>query len=508
MKATGACVLTSLLMVVLRSSAPAQWIIDQNADLVLGQKDFVSSAPGAGPDSLFAPTDVAIDPLTRKLFVADIANNRVLRWGRVDSLTSGQPAEAVFGQPDMESTGAATAANRMNFPTAIAIDKAGRLWVADALNNRVLRIDSAGFRPSGSPADGVLGQPNFTSNGSGLARDSMNYVRGIAVDDAGHLWVADQSNQRVLRFDDAASKPNGAKADGVLGQPDFTTFHDTLAQNSFLLPRGLTVDSHGRLYVADSYGCRVLRFDDAAAKPNGGNADGVLGEPDFDTLNPGVSQSSMAQPWGVEVDASGRLYVSEDAGSRVTWFDSAYAKPNGANADGVLGEPDFVTNTGGTAKNLLSSPWGACIDPVQNTLWVADASNNRVLRFTASSPLLSVAASVTRPTQYLLEQNYPNPFNPTTTIQYSIGGVVALSGAHFSGDFPERSRGVEGRAYTYVRLVVYDVLGREVGVLVNGVQPAGNYTVRFDGSALASGMYLYRLNAGSFTETRRMMLLK
>ena len=91
------------------------------------------------------------------------------------------------------------------------------------------------------------------------------------------------------------------------------------------------------------------------------------------------------------------------------------------------------------------------------------------------------------PTSFGLYQNYPNPFNPTTTIQYHIGGVVAS---------------------TNVRLVVYDILGREVATLVNEVERPGRYTVHFDGSSLASGVYFYRLVAGSFSKTKNMILLK
>ncbi len=112
------------------------------------------------------------------------------------------------------------------------------------------------------------------------------------------------------------------------------------------------------------------------------------------------------------------------------------------------------------------------------------------------------------PATFALRQNYPNPFNPTTTIVYTIGGVVALSGAHFSGDFPERSRGVEGRAYTNVRLVVYDILGREIAVLLNERKAPGSYSVEFDGSKIASGIYFYRLTAGALNLTRKMVLMR
>jgi len=88
------------------------------------------------------------------------------------------------------------------------------------------------------------------------------------------------------------------------------------------------------------------------------------------------------------------------------------------------------------------------------------------------------------PSEYRLAQNYPNPFNPGTVIEYSI---------------PKSS---------FVTLKVYDVLGREIATLVNGEQTAGSYTTQFDATNLANGTYLYKLQAGSYTETKKMVVLK
>ena len=88
------------------------------------------------------------------------------------------------------------------------------------------------------------------------------------------------------------------------------------------------------------------------------------------------------------------------------------------------------------------------------------------------------------PDEYSLSQNYPNPFNPSTTIKFSV---------------PQQSN---------VVLKVYDILGSEVANLVNETLDAGNYTINFDASQFASGMYVYKLTAGSFTTTKKMMLLK
>ncbi len=88
------------------------------------------------------------------------------------------------------------------------------------------------------------------------------------------------------------------------------------------------------------------------------------------------------------------------------------------------------------------------------------------------------------PTRFSLGQNYPNPFNPSTTISYSI---------------PQRS---------YVTLKVYDMLGKEVSVLVNEEKNAGSYIIKFNGSTLSSGIYFYKLQAGNFTQTKKLILLK
>ena len=85
---------------------------------------------------------------------------------------------------------------------------------------------------------------------------------------------------------------------------------------------------------------------------------------------------------------------------------------------------------------------------------------------------------------FSLHQNYPNPFNPSTHIQFDITSQVN------------------------VRLNVYDILGREVAVLVNRNMVSGDHSVVFDGGNLQSGFYLYRLKAGKFTQTKKMLLVK
>ncbi len=98
----------------------------------------------------------------------------------------------------------------------------------------------------------------------------------------------------------------------------------------------------------------------------------------------------------------------------------------------------------------------------------------------------------TTPTEYKLEQNYPNPFNPSTKIRYSIPNVTL--------------RQAQGDNMTTLK--VYDILGNEVKTLVNEQKAAGYYEVEFNASQFASGVYVYRLQSGSFVSTKKMMVLK
>jgi hypothetical protein len=101
-----------------------------------------------------------------------------------------------------------------------------------------------------------------------------------------------------------------------------------------------------------------------------------------------------------------------------------------------------------------------------------------------NSVVTSIDPNINTPERYSLSQNYPNPFNPSTSIAYAIP-VKEL-----------------------VRIKIFDMLGKEIAVLVNEVKQAGSYAVNFDASGLSSGIYYYRLESGSFTETRKMILVK
>lgn len=128
----------------------------------------------------------------------------------------------------------------------------------------------------------------------------------------------------------------------------------------------------------------------------------------------------------------------------------------------------------------------------KNREYVLTSEPSQVLTPVFFDNLVSVDDDVNNiPNSFRLEQNYPNPFNPSTTIKYSIPFAVGMNAST-----------------TKVSLIVYDILGKDVALLVNKQQSAGNYSVEFNANNLPTGIYFYQIIADQFKETKKMILLK
>ncbi|MCF6269042.1 MAG: S8 family serine peptidase [Melioribacteraceae bacterium] len=157
-----------------------------------------------------------------------------------------------------------------------------------------------------------------------------------------------------------------------------------------------------------------------------------------------------------------------------------------ADVSSVISAGPFEIKADSTLVVAFSLSSGIDLNSIQNSV-----ANSRVKYNSILTNILDEESEL--PTEFSLSQNYPNPFNPSTTIKYSIPVGVTFN--------------------TTTKLIVYDILGREVATLVNQNQKAGNYEMKFSANAFAggeltSGIYFYRLTSGSFAATKKLMLLK
>jgi hypothetical protein len=198
---------------------------------------------------------------------------------------------------------------------------------------------------------------------------------------------------------------------------------------------------------------------------------------------------------GTAQGSVGGVYISSDNGvnwtlsQSITWVTSLI----------TIGSNIFVGSYGdGVWRSTnLGNSWSQINDGLGSGAYYVlslGADNQYIFAGTGASsiwrrPLSQVVTDTEeetnlQPKEFSLNQNYPNPFNPSTSIQYQVSSTLNVS------------------------LKVYDVLGNEVASLVSEEKPAGTYEVKFSAAELSSGMYFYRLQAGNFVETKKMLLLK
>ncbi|OGR81724.1 MAG: hypothetical protein A2X32_09585 [Elusimicrobia bacterium GWC2_64_44] len=379
---------------ILKYNSPS--VSGQAAVLVLGQPNFTSNAASLSQGGLNNPVSVAV-AASGAVWTADFGNNRVIKYnapganGPQAALVLGQAAFNV-GQPNR---GGAAAANTLNMPAGVAAS-GNDVWVADNGNNRVLKYVSPGANgaAAGVELGQANYTADLANRGAATAADiSLAGPQGVAVDAAGNLWVADALNSRLLWYPAAAA--DGAAGTLVLGQKDFLhSAVNTPAAGSLYGPSATAIDAvSGRLYAADYNNNRVLWWNTAAAFTNGRAADGVLGQADFTSVLPNrggaAAANTMNGPNSVAVNAAGQLLVSDHNNSRILGFAGAPATGNAAIL--VLGQADFLTTTPGLTQAVIAGAAALAFDAAGN-LWAADAVNNRVLRF--DTPFASGALAV------------------------------------------------------------------------------------------------------------------
>ncbi len=379
-----------------------------DADLVLGQLDFVSNRRWDGDAreklQLNTPSGLHWAPDGR-LYVTD-SRNRVLVYRNPSN--NAQQAERVLGflivAPGQPTPQPVNDTNLRTPESVFVLD--GTPYVVDTGNNRILRFPSPDtwapesltfFSP---PARDVIGQDNFNGGdtnrgGAGPTSFSLNQPVDAAVLN-NNLFVVDADNNRVVVIPGGA--PFNQPANKVFGQILFDANSPNLIEGRefFFIGSLLGVTYRGGgmaldgniLYVADTLNNRVLGFRDIRAISLGRPADLIIGQvspdrslpnsPNGRTTSP--SQEGLYLPHSVAVDAQGNLFVADSGNGRVLRFPRPFDTPGPQRANLVLGQPNFALKITDPTPRNMSFPVGLAFTN-NGSLLVSDLLHNRVLYF-------------------------------------------------------------------------------------------------------------------------------
>lgn len=294
------------------------------------------------------------------IYVADIVNNRVRRIDSAGTITtvagSGTPGEC-------GDVGPATSIC-LNSPSGVAVDAAGNLFIADQRNHRVRRVDAGGAITT------VAGNGTFESCGDGGPATSacVGNPFGVAVDNSGNLFIGEWANNRVRKVDSAGTITTvaGNGTEGFCGDNGPAT---SACLNH---PGSVAVDAAGNLFIGDAWNHRVRKVGAT------GTITTVAGTGAMRFCGDGhaAATACLAFPFGVAVDAIGNLFIADTHNHRVRKVDTAGTITTVAG----IGTGDFCGDGGNGTQACLDHPYGVIVSGAgaTDTLLIADTLNSRV----------------------------------------------------------------------------------------------------------------------------------
>ncbi|MDE0435497.1 MAG: M12 family metallopeptidase [Bryobacterales bacterium] len=352
-------------------SSPPAWPVTVPVTLIVIAADWeqqledaITGDGGLAVDAqLRSPQDVAVDA-AGNLFFSDALNRRIRK---VDS--SGTISTiAGTGVEGYSGDGGPAIDAQLSYPASLTVDADGNLFIADTGTQRIRRVDSSGIVTT-IAGTGVRG---FAGDGGPAIQAQIDRPRGVAVDAAGNLFIADSRNRRIRKVDPSgniSTFPRGYSSDGV-----------TLSGS----PAGVAVDSAGNLFFTNTTNSNVFRVDPsgtitqiAGIWRSGYSGDG----------GPAIN-AHLRGPSDVTVDAAGNLYIADEYNYRIRRVDSSGIITTIAGT-GVRG---FSGDGGPAVQAQLAGPRGVAVDTAGN-LYIADHGNHRIRKVDPSGTITTVAGS-------------------------------------------------------------------------------------------------------------------
>ena len=290
-----------------KSTTPA-WPFTVPVTLIVNPDplDTISSLPGDGGPAVEAklawPTGVTVDA-AGNLYIADPEDQRIRRVDPSGTIST----FAGTGERGFDGDGGTALLARFSSPTDVEVDTAGNLYIADSGNHRIRKVDPSGIITTIAGTD----ERGFDGDGGPAVEARLNLPRGMAVDAAGNLFIADASNHCIRRV-----APSGTISTVAgTGERSFGGDYGPAVQAMLSFPTGVTVDAAGNLYIATTYRIDRVNSSGRIYTVAGTGVTGFSGDGGPATL------ARVDAPSGVAVDAAGNLFIADTANHRIRRVD-------------------------------------------------------------------------------------------------------------------------------------------------------------------------------------------
>jgi sugar lactone lactonase YvrE len=392
---------------------------------VAGSREYGDGGP-ATEANLFMPTGAAMDACGN-LYIADNYRHRV-RKVDADGIITTVAGNGIDGYSG--DGGLATEA-QLYYPSGIAVDTLGNLYIADSSNYRVRKVDANGII-STFAGNGDWG---YSGDGGPAAQAQLDHPLDVAVDALGNVYIADAGNNRIRKVDTNGiiSTFAGSGIAGYSGAGNFGGDGGPATQALMSWPAGVALDSSGNVYIADHNNSRIRKVDTngviATVAGSGDEGYGGDGGP--------ATEAQLQVPLDVAIDTSGNLYIADYYNDRI----------RKVNTNGIIttvaggGTPpdpglEFWGDGGPATQAVLRLAQGIAVDTSGN-LYIADTDNNRIRKVVGLSKGATIIGKITDSSTHMplseitvIIKDSLNTFQTKTDLK----GTYAVSGL-FPGSF-------------------------------------------------------------------------
>ncbi len=324
---------------------------------------------------LYHANDVAIDG-DGNLYIADTGNQRIRKVYAATGTIITVAGSGIRGYAG--DNGPATAAS-LKDPSGVAVDVAGNLYIADCANHRIRKV-AAGTGIITTVAG--TGTPGYSGDNGPATAAALNYARGVALDGAGNLYIADELNQRIRKVAAATGIITTIAGNGI---PGYAGDNGAATAASLNVPVGMAVDSDSNLYIADFANNRIRKVAAGTGIITTVAGNGTQG---YSGDGGAATAASLYSPQGMALDSAGNLYIVDEMNARVRKVAATTGIITTVAGNGTHG---YSGDNGPATAASLNSPISIAIDSAGN-FHIGDGGNNRIRKVSANAGIITTVA--------------------------------------------------------------------------------------------------------------------